>query len=109
MVRQFQEQYFDGRCQSTVIGYSNPDFQNVVSAYKIHSSKITRNGEINSAIEMLFSDMDPRFLEVNINGDFKVIPKLSVNRPVEDQEPLLSRNELRSNMLIEILPEPEKI
>ena len=109
MVRQFQEQYFNSRCQSTVIGYSNPDFQNVVSAYKIPSSKITRNDEINGAMEMLFSDNQPRFLEVNINGDFKVIPKLSVNRPVEDQEPLLSRDELRSNMLIETLPEPEKI
>ncbi len=31
MVRQFQEQYFCGRCQSTVIGYSTPDFQKVVT------------------------------------------------------------------------------
>lgn len=109
MVRQFQEQYFNSRCQSTVIGYSNPDFQNVVSAYKISSSKITRNDEINGAIKMLLSDMRPGFLEVSISGELKVTPKLSVNRPVEDQEPLLSRDELRSNMLIETLQEPEKI
>ena len=30
MIRQFQEQYFEGRFQSSVIGYSNPDFQRVV-------------------------------------------------------------------------------
>jgi acetolactate synthase-1/2/3 large subunit len=109
MVRQFQEQYFNGRCQSTVIGYSSPDFQRVASAYKISSMKITRNDEITNALEILFSDMQPRFLEVGIEGDFKVVPKLSVNRPVEDQEPLLSRHDLASNMFIDILPEPENI
>ena len=109
MVRQFQEQYFNGRCQSTVIGYSAPDFQRVVSAYKISSMKITGNDEITDALESLFSDLNPRFLEVGIEGDFKVAPKLSVNRPVEDQEPLLSRHELASNMIIDILPEPENI
>ena len=109
MVRQFQEQYFEGRCQSTVIGYSCPDFQEVVSAYNIPSMKITQNNEISNALEKLFNNMKPEFLEVRIDADFKVNPKLSVNRPLEDQDPLLSRQELESNMLIETLPEPEKI
>ena len=109
MVRQFQEQYFEGRCQSTVIGYSCPDFQEVVSAYNIPSMKITQNNEISNSLEKLFNNMKPEFLEVRIDADFKVNPKLSVNRPLEDQDPLLSRQELESNMLIETLPEPEKI
>ena len=109
MVRQFQEQYFNGRCQSTVIGYSNPDFQEVASAYKIDSIKITHKEEICNALEKLFNDMKPQLLEVRIDGDFKVNPKLSVNRPIEDQDPLLSRQELESNMLIETLQEPERI
>lgn len=109
MVRQFQEQYFNGRCQSTVIGYSCPNFQEVVLAYKILAMKITRNDEICNALEKLFCNMEPEFLEVRIDGDFKVNPKLSVNRPVEDQDPLLSRQELESNMLIKTLPEPETI
>jgi len=109
MVRQFQEQYFNGRCQSTVVGYSNPDFQEVVSAYKIVTIKISSKDEICNALEKLFNDMKPQLLEVRIDGDFKVNPKLSVNRPVEDQDPLLSRQELESNMLIETLQEPEKI
>jgi acetolactate synthase-1/2/3 large subunit len=107
MVRQFQEQYLCGRCQSTVIGYSSPDFQKVVSAYKISSMKITQNDEITDALEILFSDLNPGFLEIEIGGDSKVVPKLSVNRPAEDQEPLLSRQELALNMFIDILPEPE--
>jgi acetolactate synthase-1/2/3 large subunit len=71
--------------------------------------KITQNDEISNALERLFNNMKPEFLEVRIDADAKVNPKLSVNRPVEDQDPLLSRQELESNMLIETLPEPEKL
>jgi acetolactate synthase I/II/III large subunit len=107
MVRQFQEQYFESRYQSTVLGYSNPDFQEVVKAYKIPAAKIDRNEEISDALAGLFDDRRPAFLEVGISTGCKVTPKLSVNRPVEDQDPYMERDELRSNMLIDILPEPE--
>jgi hypothetical protein len=42
---------------------------------------------------------------VIIDEKFRVSPKLAVNRPVEDQEPLLSKEELQSNMLIGTIPE----
>ncbi len=103
MVRQFQEQYFNSRFQSTVIGYSCPNFQDVVSAYKIPVMKITRNMEITKVLQKLFSDYQPMFLEVEINPNCKALPKLSVNRPIEDQDPLLSRDEVKSNMFIDIL------
>jgi len=109
MVRQFQEQYFNSRFQSTVVGYSCPNFQDVVSAYKIPVMKITHSGEIINALQKLFSDVQPMFLEASIDPNIRAIPKLSVNRPIEDQDPLLPRDELKSNMLIDILPEPEKI
>ena len=108
MVRQFQEQYFNCRFQSTVIGYSCPNFQDVVSAYKIPARKIIHNTEIAKALQKLFSDAQPMLLEVSINPNFKALPKLSVNRPIEDQDPLLPRDELKSNMLIDILLEDEK-
>jgi acetolactate synthase-1/2/3 large subunit len=107
MIRQFQEQYLNCRFQSSGIGYSNPDFQAVVSAYKIPARKITRNDEIPAALQYLFSDMKPGFLEVVLDEDARVRPKLAVNRPVEDQEPLLDRNELRENMIVDMLPEPD--
>lgn len=108
MVRQFQEQYFNCRFQSTVIGYSCPNFQDLVSAYKIPARKIIHNTEIAKALQKLFSDAQPMFLEVSINPNFKALPKLSVSRPIEDQDPLLPRDELKSNMLIDILSEDEK-
>jgi acetolactate synthase-1/2/3 large subunit len=107
MIKQFQEQYLNCRFQSSGIGYSNPDFQAVVTAYKIPSMKISCNDEISPALQQLFSDMYPGFLEVIIDQESRVSPKLAVNRPVEDQEPLVDREELRSNMIIEMLPEPD--
>jgi acetolactate synthase-1/2/3 large subunit len=108
MIKQFQEQYLDSRFQSSGVGYSNPDFQAVVTAYKIPPMKISCNEEISAALQQLFSDMHPLFLEVIIDKESRVSPKLAVNRPVEDQEPLVDREELRSNMIIEMLPEPDK-
>jgi len=107
MIRQFQEQYFEGRFQSSVIGYSNPDFQKVVSAYNISSRKMSTIKEVKPALESLFCDSKPGFLEAIIDAKFNVIPKLAVNKPVEDQEPELSREELQSAMIIDILPEQD--
>lgn len=103
MVRQFQEQYFDSKFQSTVIGYNAPNFQKVVSAYKIKTDYLIQQRDMVRKFQVLFKDNKPAFLEVKIRADLKVFPKLSVNKPVEDQEPFLSREELRSNMLIDLL------
>jgi len=109
MVRQFQEQYFNSRFQSTVIGYSNPNFQDVVKAYRIDAMKISCNAETSSALHKLFSNQRPMFLEVDIAMESKVAPKLSVNRPIEDQDPFLPREELKSNLFIDMLAEPETL
>jgi len=108
MIKQFQEQYFNSRFQSSGIGYSNPDFQDVVRAYKIISKKIANNDEILPALQSLFSDRCPGFLEVVIDEKSRVNPKLAVNMPVEDQEPQLPREELKANMIIDLLPESEQ-
>lgn len=108
MIRQFQEQYFNCRFQSTGRGYSCPDFQKVVNAYGVESMQITNNEEIDNSFQTLFSNKSPMFLEVIISHDHKALPKLSVNRPIEDQEPLLPFDELESNMFIKVLERNEK-
>jgi acetolactate synthase-1/2/3 large subunit len=107
MIRQFQDQYFEGRCQSSVIGYSNPDFQKVVNAYNIPVGKITLSDQVRPGLASLFCNPGPGFLEVIIDAKCKVLPKLAVNKPVEEQEPELPRDELQSAMIIDILPEQD--
>ncbi|MFA5275683.1 MAG: thiamine pyrophosphate-binding protein [Candidatus Omnitrophota bacterium] len=103
MVRQFQEQYFNSRFQSTVAGYSCPDFQKVVNSYKISKGIVSEKQALNRTLRGLFAKNGPAFLEVDINREINVIPKLPVDRPIECQEPFLSQKELASSMLIETL------
>jgi acetolactate synthase-1/2/3 large subunit len=108
MVRQFQQQYFDGRYQSTVVGYSAPNFVEVARAYRIKALRIRRNAKIPSALSALFSDSEPMLLEVAIDQNALVLPKLSVGMPIEDQDPQLPREELEKNMLIGTLSNTEE-
>jgi acetolactate synthase I/II/III large subunit len=100
MVRQFQAQYFGSRFQSTVKGYSCPDFTRVVSAYGIVARRVARNSQVEGALAKLFSDKEACCLEVEIDGKCLVTPKLSVNMPIERQDPPLSEAELRECMMV---------
>lgn len=108
MIRQFQKQYFNSRFQSTVIGYSQPDFQAVVSAYKIPAIKISRDSQIKKALNSFFKKSGPSFLEIYIGKDELVLPKLSVNKPIEEQDPQLPPKELKTNMFIKLLSEKDR-
>lgn len=99
MVRQFQKQYFNSVFQSTVIGYSCPDFSRLALAYKIKALRITTNSGISKACKWLFEDAKPALLEVKIPRYIQVLPKLSVGRPIEDQDPLLPRDEFKALMI----------
>ncbi len=100
MVRQFQEIYFDGRYQSTVLGYSAPDFVRVAGAYGIPAARVEGSSGQEEAIRTLLGQEGPCLLEVALPQDTQVNPKLMVNRPVEDMFPFLSREELRSEMIV---------
>lgn len=104
MIRQFQRQYFNSRFQSTAKGYSQPDFQKVVSAYGIHSARITEASRMAQSFKNLFSDRNPEFLEIMLAENNSVLPKLAVGRPIEEQDPLLSEEDLKENMVIKSLP-----
>ena len=96
MVRQFQQQYFNSRYQSTLLGYSCPNFQKVVSAYGIPVYKLDKNAQTLNTLKSFFSLKGPAFLEVIIPQNTLVLPKLSVNKPIEEQDPALSLEELKS-------------
>ncbi|MFH0738941.1 MAG: thiamine pyrophosphate-binding protein [Candidatus Omnitrophota bacterium] len=101
MVRQFQKQYFNSVFQSTVIGYSHPDFCKLSQAYKIKARRVVTNAGIPKACKWLFEDAKPSLLEVKIPRHTQVLPKLSVGRPIEDQDPLLPRDEFKALMINE--------
>ena len=89
MIRHFQEMYFDGRYFQTKPegGYAAPDFAKIAEAYGIKSRQI----EIGAPIEDLFSNDKPELVEILIEENTYVIPKLEFGKPNQDQEPLIDR------------------
>ena len=104
MIRQFQKQYFNSRFQSTIKGYSQPEFQKVVSAYGIHAARVAAVSRIEKSLKAIFKSRNPEFLEIMLETNNLVLPKLAVGRPIEEQDPFLSEKELKDNMLIKALP-----
>lgn len=107
MVRQFQDMYFDGRQQSTIIGYGCPDLVRIAEAYGIPSRSIASLDDVDAAIETFLAGDGPALLEVKLERATCVNPKLVVNRPIEDMSPHLEREELQREMLIELVEEGE--
>jgi acetolactate synthase I/II/III large subunit len=105
MVRQFQDMYFGGRRQSTVIGYRCPDLVKVAEAYGFPAFSISTPETVESVLDQAFAVEGPVFVEVKLELDTCVNPKLVVNRPIEDMSPHLDREELAEAMLIELVDE----
>ncbi len=88
MVRQFQESYFESRFQSTVWGYSAPDFSKVAEAYEIPARTISDPAEIQNGAEWLAERLDgPSLLQVMIPQTTNAYPKLAFGYGLESMEP----------------------
>lgn len=103
MVRQFQDLYLNGRQQSTVKGYGYPDFVKVAHAFGIQAARIDSFEEAEAGIHSALHSEGCFLLEVNLELQTAVNPKLMVNRPIEDMYPHLDREELIEEMLVEPL------
>jgi acetolactate synthase-1/2/3 large subunit len=97
MVRQFQESYFDGRYQSTVVGYDPPDFARVAAAYGIAARRLEtervpdgpeQDRLVAEGLAFLWRDpAEPALLEVGIPQGANAYPKLAFGRGITDMEP----------------------
>ncbi len=88
MVRQFQEDYFESRLQSTVIGYSAPDFSRVAEAYGIPGRCVKRSDRIDAELGWLYSTGNgPGLLDVRIDLEAKAYPKTAFGKPIHEMEP----------------------
>lgn len=104
MVRQFQDLYMDGRQQSTV--NKNPSFIDIFNAYQIPSFQMGSMDD-EDQLDQFLNVNGPALLEVKLAKNTEVHPKLVVNRPIEDMFPYLDREELKKNMVIDLVEEME--
>lgn len=97
MVRQFQESYFESRYQSTLWGYSAPDFAAVAAAYKIPARTLEDEQETEEALRWLWTDAsEPALLQVMIDTYANAYPKIAFGSPMTEMEPLAKPTEIES-------------
>lgn len=91
LIRQFTDQNFEGRNAATNqdFGYSCPDFAKVAAAYDIASHRVTTIEELTDALPEIMRLNGPVLVDVMLDQTVDALPKLSVHRPVEEQEPEL--------------------
>lgn len=101
MVRQFQNMYMGGRNGSTVQGYGCPDLVSVGSAFGIRSLRLKQSGTSEHALADLMKWKGPLLVDVPVSSSADVLPKLTVNHPVEEMTPPLPEEEWIDAMLVD--------
>jgi acetolactate synthase-1/2/3 large subunit len=95
MVRQFQESYFEGRYQSTLWGYSAPDFEQVARAYGLSARTVRDEAGIDDALRWLWQDpAAPALLRVAIDTYANAYPKIAFGKPMTEMEPFAKPSEM---------------
>ena len=99
MIRHFQEMYFDNIPYQTKKegGYLSPSFVNIANGYGIRSVRISNIEEIRNLKDVLCDD-ESILIEVCIDEDTYIHPKLEFGKPNYDQQPLIDRDMLRELM-----------
>ena len=90
MVRQFQDAYLGGRHQSTVWGYSSPDFARVAQAYGIPARTLTGTDGCGDALAWMKSVAGPSLLQVMLDPGTDLYPKVRFGKPLSEMEPPVS-------------------
>lgn len=97
MVRQFQESYFDSRYQSTLWGYSAPDFAHVAAAYGIRGRTVDSVDDVEEALSSLWQTPDePALLQVVVDTYANAYPKIAFGKPMTEMEPFAKPIEMES-------------
>ena len=110
IIKQFQELYLNKRFEASVStkGVTNPSFKKISNAYGINYNEIRNNKDINKILSKVLKTNKPEIINVIINPDQKIIPKLQFGNPIEDLSPLLSRKEFKKNMMIRLYNKKSK-
>jgi acetolactate synthase-1/2/3 large subunit len=92
MIRDFQENYFDNKCFGSAEGYTNPDFERLAYAFNIPYTKIGSREDFGK-LDRDLKIKTAHFFEVVLSPNSQATPGPAPKRAVEDQFPLLDREE----------------
>lgn len=105
MIQQTQDQWLGSRyiASSAEGGLGMPDFPRVAEAYGIPSLRIERPSDAVAQIRAAMTTPGPVLCDVDIPAERRVMPQVKYGRPIEDSEPLLSRDLFLASMIVDPL------
>ena len=81
------------------------DMLKVVAAFGFSVVNLQMNDELEEKVSQILNTKGSVFCNIEIDQRHRVIPQVKFGRPNEDSEPLLSRQELKLNMFIDLVCE----
>jgi len=104
IIKQFQDAYFDSRYTATEShDYSVPDFIKIANAYGIKSIEANKNN-YKDVVSLVLKEKDSILVNVIIDREQKLTPKLEFGNPLEDMSPYLTDEQIQDNMVINMIP-----
>ena len=104
IIKQFQDSYFNKRYIATESqDYTAPDFVKVAKANGIRTMRATKNN-YKDVINLAMQETGSILVDVVIDREQKLIPKLEYGNPLEDMSPYQTDEEIKNNMLIKMIP-----
>ena len=101
MCRQTEREWMGGEYYSTTNrDLAIPNFQEIAEAYGLRTGGLRSRDMTDTMLRYLFESTEPSFLEVFVDPEAEVIPKVKYGHANEDGFPYLSEEELKSNMMI---------
>lgn len=97
IIRQFQSAYMGKRFEASKKGLENPNFKKIAQSYDLPYELISNQKIMPSKIKNIMNKKGPRFIEVRIDANQTISPKLEFGRTIEDLSPLISRKEFIEN------------
>jgi len=101
MVKQTIDTWLDSRyvgCDENS-GLSLPDFQKVSKSYGIECTEINNHNDLKEKIEQTLNYKGPLLCDVKLDPNEKIIPKVKAGSPIHNMLPVLSDDEIQSNMI----------
>ncbi len=89
MTREFQELYFNGRYQSSVIGYGSPDLKKLAYAFGFAYARIASTKKKDPLIKKILAAKKPTIVEVVLDLTATLTPKIVYGHALDDQAPYL--------------------
>ena len=94
IIKQFQELYLNERYEASNRIVTNPNFKVLSKGFNINYNVIKKNSNLKK-LKKIINSKKPEILEIKINENEKIIPKLEFGRPIDDLSPKINLNEIK--------------